>query len=111
MMAAKKNANTAPAVEETETETEDNGAVPNRVIWDDSDMETAFANVVNVISTREEFALLFGTNQTWNLVDTSELTVRLTNRMVLTPYAAKRFLALLHARMQEYEQRFGELKL
>lgn len=85
--------------------------LPRKVVWDDSDMDTIFANVVNVLSTREEFALLFGTNQTWNAVGSNELTVQLSNRIVLTPYAAKRLATLLNARVAEYEQRFGELKV
>ncbi|MCT4655876.1 MAG: DUF3467 domain-containing protein [Cohaesibacter sp.] len=86
-------------------------AVPTKVTWDDSEMETTFANVVNVLSTREEFAVLFGTNQTWNVVGSKELSVKLANRIVLTPYAAKRLQALLAARIAEYEKQFGELKL
>lgn len=85
--------------------------VPTKVTWDDSEMETTFANVVNVLSTREEFAVLFGTNQTWNVVGSKELSVKLANRIVLTPYAAKRLQALLAARIAEYEKQFGELKL
>jgi len=99
------------------TATEDTGAaatapdLPTKVVWDDSRMETTFANVVNVLSTREEFTMLFGTNRTWNVVGSKELTVGLSHRMVLTPYAAKRLATLLNARLQEYENRFGELKV
>lgn len=85
--------------------------VPTKVVWNDSKMDTTFANVVNVLSTREEFTLLFGTNQTWNVVGSKELTVDLSNRMVLTPFAAKRLAALLQARIADYESRFGEMKL
>ncbi len=74
-------------------------------------MATSFANVINVINTREEFTLLFGTNQTWNLPSSRELTVKLSNRVVLTPFAAKRLLMILAARVQDYEQRFGTLQL
>jgi len=84
---------------------------PTKVVWDDSRMETTFANVVNVLSTREEFTMLFGTNRTWNVVGSKELTVGLSHRMVLTPYAAKRLATLLQARLQDYENRFGELKI
>lgn len=99
-----------PAEDEAPTEVASE-QVPNKVVWDDKNMQTTFANVVNVMSTREEFALLFGTNQTWNLVGTSELTVRLSDRIVLTPHAAKRLQTLLAARLSEYEKRFGALNL
>jgi hypothetical protein len=82
-----------------------------RVHWDDSQMQTTFANVINVLNTREEFTLLFGTNQTWHSNPARELTVKLSNRVVLTAFAAKRLSVLLGARVQEYEQRFGKLPL
>jgi hypothetical protein len=74
-------------------------------------MVTTFANVVNVLATREEVTILFGINQTWNTVQSKDLMVELSNRMVLTPYAAKRLLTLLAARMAEYEARLGPLTL
>lgn len=85
--------------------------VNTKVHWDDSKMVTTFANVVNVLVTREELTLLFGMNQTWNASQTKELTVQLSNRIVLTPYAAKRLLTLLAARMHDYEQRLGPITL
>jgi len=85
--------------------------INTRVNWDDSRMVTTFANVVNVLVTREELTLLFGMNQTWNASQTKELTVQLSNRIVLTPYAAKRLLTLLTARMRDYEERIGPLTL
>jgi Protein of unknown function (DUF3467) len=85
--------------------------VNTKVNWDDSKMATSFANVVNVLVTREELTLLFGMNQTWNTTDAKELTVQLNNRIVLTPYAAKRLLTLLTARMRDYETRIGPITL
>jgi len=82
-----------------------------KVNWDDTKMVTTFANVVNVLVTREELTLLFGMNQTWNVSQSRELTVQLSNRIVLTPYAAKRLLTLLAARMRDYEARVGPLTL
>jgi hypothetical protein len=85
--------------------------ISTKVNWDDSKMVTTFANVVNVLVTREELTLLFGMNQTWNTAQAKELTVQLSNRIVLTPYAAKRLLTLLTARMRDYEARLGPLTL
>ena len=82
-----------------------------KVTWDDAKMVTSFANVVNVLATREEVTLLLGTNQTWNASETHELIVQLSNRIVLTPYAAKRLLLLLAGRVQDYEGRYGPLQL
>ena len=80
-----------------------------KVNWDDSQMGTSYANVVNAASTREEVALFFGTNQTWNLTKDKELTVHLTDRIILNPYAAKRLMMLLSGILKEYENRYGPL--
>lgn len=85
--------------------------MPTRVVWDDSAMQSSFANVINVINTREEFTLLFGTNQTWNVAGSKELIVKLSNRIVLTPYAAKRLVTLLNQHVTDYESRFGTMRL
>lgn len=92
--------------------TSDNAAkkVPS-VSWDDSNMSTSYANVVNAVSSREEFTLFFGTNQTWNAQDAAELSVKLSDRVILNPHAAKRLLTLLAGVMQEYERRFGEVNI
>ena len=82
--------------------------VPNKTVtWDDREMQSSYANVINVISTREEFSLFFGTNQTWNLAEAPGLVVKLANRILLTPHAAKRLQILLTDRLAEYEKRFG----
>jgi hypothetical protein len=65
------------------------------VNWDDSDMDTSYANVVNAFSTREEFTLLFGTNQTWTLAEGKNVDIKLSNRLVLNPLVAKRLHMLM----------------
>lgn len=87
------------------------GAQPQtRIRWDGSKMLSTYANVCNVTSTREEVTMLFGTNQSWNPAQ-GELTVELNNRIILNPYAAKRLAMALNNVMEEYETRFGELKI
>lgn len=81
-----------------------------KINWDAAQMKTSYANVCNVSSTREEVTLLFGTNQTWQ-TGQRELTVNLTERIVLNAYAAKRLSLLLSNIVKEYESRFGELNL
>lgn len=81
------------------------------VNWDDSQMKTSYANVVNASSTREEVTLFFGTNLTWNPGERREFNVRLNDRVVLSPFAAKRLWILLGAILREYESRFGQLGL
>jgi hypothetical protein len=81
-----------------------------KVIWDDSKMQTSYANVCNVLGTREEIMLLFGANQAWQ-GGQKEVTVLLSDRIVLNPFAAKRLLVLLGQGLKEYESRYGELKV
>jgi hypothetical protein len=81
-----------------------------KINWDSAQMKTSYANVCNVSSTREEVTLLFGTNQTWQ-TGQKELTVNLTDRIILNAYAAKRLSLLLGNIVKEYEARFGELNL
>ena len=83
---------------------------PTRVRWDDSRMTTTYANVCNVSSTREEMTLLFGTNQTWQSGQ-EELTVALSDRIIVNPHAAKRMALLLANVVEQYESRFGALEL
>jgi hypothetical protein len=71
-------------------------------------MTSTYANVCNVTGTREEMTLLFGTNKNWHTGQT-DLTVELSNRIMLNLYAAKRLSLLLNNVVKEYESRFGEL--
>ncbi len=81
-----------------------------KVRWDDSNMRSSYANVVNATSSREEVTIFFGTNQTWNATD-DEFTVRLTERIILNPFAAKRLMTLLGSLLKEYESRYGVLDI
>ena len=68
---------------------------PSAVRWNDKAMATHFANVVNVQSTREQVDLFFGMNQTWNAGGDGQVVVDLSNRIVLSPFAAKRLWSVL----------------
>ncbi len=85
------------------------GSVP-RIDWDTSGMQSTYANVCNVASTREEVVFLFGVNQAWQ-GGQEEVKVELSNRIILTPHAAKRLATLLGNVLREYESRFGELNV
>jgi len=81
-----------------------------QIHWDDDNMSTSYANVCNVASTREEVTLLFGTNQTWDSGSGSkDLTIKLSDRIILNPFAAKRLMLLLENVIGQYETRFGKL--
>ena len=76
--------------------------------WDASNLKSSYANVCNVSSTREEVVLVFGVNQAWER-DRNEVKVELTDRIILSPFAAKRLADLLANVVQQYESRFGPL--
>ena len=101
-MATNKPAETAAAAS-----TQAAGA---RIKWDDSGMKSSYANVCNVTSTREEVVMLFGINQAWNRGQ-KEVTIQLTDRIIISPYAAKRLVQLLEGVVKEYEKRFGTLNV
>lgn len=79
-----------------------------KVVWDDSKMRSSYANVCNVLGTREEIMLLFGTNQAWH-GGQKQVTIALSERIVLNPFAAKRLQQLLAQGLKEYETRYGEI--
>ena len=78
--------------------------------WDDSNLKSSYANVCNVSSTREEVVLVFGINQAWERGQ-AEMQVQLSDRIILSPFAAKRLAGLLNNVVREYESRFGTLNL
>ena len=80
------------------------------VRWDDSGMRSSYANVCNVAGTREEVVLLFGVNQAWNSSQ-KELVVQLLEKVILSPFAAKRLNMLLTRVLREYESRYGQLEI
>ncbi len=81
-----------------------------KINWDDSNMRSVYANVCNVAGTREEIVLLFGMNQAWHSAQ-QEMTVQLADRIVLSPFVAKRLAVLLNSVIQDYESSYGPLKI
>ena len=102
--APKARPSSEPPVRETQTR-------ETQLTWDDQKMATSFANVVNIQSTREQVDLFFGTNQTWNATNEKTLTIELSNRVILSPFAAKRLSVALNNVMREYEARYGQLSV
>jgi len=78
--------------------------------WDTSHMSSIYANVCNVSSTQEEMVFLFGVNEAWD-AEQGELKIQLTNRVIMSPYAAKRLSLILNNVLEGYEKRFGELNI
>ncbi len=98
------------AAERKEPEVQAPAGGPPKIVWDDSNMRSVYANVVNAAGTREEIVLLFGMNQAWHSGQ-KEVKVQLTDRVVLSPFAAKRLVILLNNIVRDYEKKFGALDL
>ncbi|WP_448204287.1 DUF3467 domain-containing protein [Azospirillum sp. sgz302134] len=79
-----------------------------RVRFDDSNMSTHYANVANVGMSKDELTLLFGTNQTWGSIG-SEIEIKLSNRIIMTPSVAKNLAETLKRVLAEYEEKVGKI--
>jgi Protein of unknown function (DUF3467) len=81
--------------------------------WDDSKMESLYANVATATANREEFFLLFGTHQNWrgSSQERKSVEVELSKRIVMSPFAAKRLSMILSHSLKAYEDQFGKIEL
>ncbi len=79
-----------------------------KIIWDDSNMRSVYANATNVAGGQEEIILLFGMNQAWH-AGQKEIKIQLSDRIILSPFAAKRLSVVLNNVLQDYEKRYGTL--
>ena len=79
-----------------------------RIKFDDAKMHSSYANVCNISFTREEVLLLFGMSEAW-ASGQQEVNIQLTERIILSPFAAMRMHALLGRILHQYEQKFGSL--
>ena len=78
--------------------------------WDDTNIRITYANICNVVSTREEVSMMFGMNQKMD-TENNELTIELSDRIILNPYAAKRVALLLKDVIEQYEEKFSKIEL
>ena len=81
-----------------------------KIVWDDAGMQSVYANVANVAGGREEIVLLFGVNDAWH-AGQKEVKVKLSDRIVMSPFAAKRLAVLLNNVIKEFEKKFGKIDI
>jgi len=77
-----------------EAEAASNQGATAKIIWDDREMNSSYANVCNVARNNDEVMLLFGTSEAWNSAQT-DIKVKLSNRIIVTPATAQRLKQLL----------------
>lgn len=80
------------------------------VVWNDSNMKSLYVNATNVVGGREEIMMLLGLNQAWNM-EQSKVNVEIAERVVMTPYTAKRLAIMLGATLKAYEAKFGTIDI
>jgi len=97
-----------PAAETETAPAEVSAADTPRIRLDESNAKLSYANFFNVSSTREETALLFGMIQV-SAKPGEEIVIQVSDRVILTPHAAKRLQAMLGQVVERYESRFGRL--
>jgi len=80
---------------------------------DEREMSTHYANAFRTNATAEEVMLDFGVNlpNPAAQADKPEIIFRITNRVVLNYYSAKRMAITLSQLIRRYEEQFGELEL
>ena len=85
------------------------GAQPE-VVWNGSQMRSTYANATNVVAGREEVLMLLGMNQAWQMGQ-EKVTVDLVERVVMSPYTAKRLALMLTATLKAYEAKYGRIDI
>ena len=79
-----------------------------RIELDDSDVSGLYANLCRVSSTPEEVILDLALNP--NPLGQGTQTLKVSQRVILNHFTAKRLAALLTATVQRHEQAFGRLE-
>ncbi|HCS51844.1 DUF3467 domain-containing protein [Rubinisphaera sp.] len=79
-----------------------------RIDIDDSNVEAIYANMCRVSSTPEELILDLALNP--NPVGNPPEKIRVSQRVILNHFTAKRLVSLLASAVQRHEQTFGVLE-
>jgi hypothetical protein len=82
---------------------------PPQFTVDTSSLSTAYANFCRVTGTPEELVLDFGLNTQMNPMPGEP--IKLTHRLVVNFYTAKRLLGALHMAVQQFENIYGVLEI
>ena len=82
---------------------------PQQISVDSSEISTAYTNFCRVNVTPEELVLDFGLNTT--ITPNPNQPVKVSHRVVMNFYTAKRLLGALMGVIQQHEAAFGPLEL
>lgn len=76
--------------------------------WDGSNASSRYANVFQLSADRQEIVLGFGTKP-GRSAESGEVTIEVTDRVVLSPSTARRLVERLSHAVRDYEWRHGSL--
>jgi hypothetical protein len=82
---------------------------PPQFVTDTSQLSTIYTNFCRVNVTPEELVLDFGLNT--QMQPTPSETIKLTHRVVMNFFTAKRLMLALHEVVSRYENTYGVLEL
>ena len=82
---------------------------PAQFSVDSTALSTAYANFCRVTGTPEELVLDFGLNT--SMTPVANEPVKLTHRLVVNYFTAKRLLGALHMAVQQHENVYGVLEV
>ena len=85
------------------------GTVQSEIILNDRDAHSAYSNFARVTATPEEVIVDFALNPNPFIAGKQE--VRVTQRLIMNFYTAKRLLYALHQTIERHEATFGPVEL
>lgn len=85
-------------------------AAQPEVVWNDQNMKSVYANATNVVAGREEFMMLLGVNKAWQR-NQEKVSVDIAERVVMTPFTAKRLAIMLSTTLRAYEAKYGTIEI
>ena len=103
--AADAAAEVAPATGDRDGGGAQPGQIQQRITVDDTEIDAHYANFCRVSSTPEELILDLGLNTT--PFASGDITVPVSQRIIMNHITAKRLLGLLSQTLQRHEQAFG----
>lgn len=92
------------------TANEQNTVNQPEVVWNDANMKSLYVNATNVVAGREEVMVLLGVNRAWKM-NQDKVDVDIAERVVMTPFTAKRLAIMLGATLKAYEAKYGKIEL
>ena len=92
------------------TANEQNAVNQPEVVWNDANMKSVYVNATNVIAGREEVMVLMGVNRVWKM-NQDKVSVDIAERVVMTPFTAKRLAIMLGATLKAYEAKYGKIEI